>query len=166
MITNHKRVGKRLTRNTSRTEVTLPCRTRESMVHKPSPICKARTQNATDHTGFKCKSHIKHTTFTAHFSFDISYPQNVENQWKSRSYTFTRSWPPRDTFRRRQSLEYIRKAHRSLSLSPPLFLSLSLSPSLSFLFVFSLRSLLCFSFAYSCLSCPLCVKVCCSCVLS
>ena len=38
----------------------------------------------------------------------------MDNPWKSRSYTFTRSWPPRDTLRRRQSLEHIRKAHRRL----------------------------------------------------
>ena len=40
-----------------------------------------------DHTRFKCKSPIKHITFTTHLSIGFSHPQNMEHQWESRSCT-------------------------------------------------------------------------------
>ena len=67
------------------------------------------TQNVTDRTQCKCKSHIKQITFTAHLGFGFSYFQNIEHRRKSRSYTSSKSdmeittlseaWFPRDTLR-------------------------------------------------------------------
>ena len=59
--------------------------------HNNTSCCSNTTaiQNSTDQTRLKCKnhitSHVNHKTSAAHFRIG-SYPQNFQQQWKSRSY--------------------------------------------------------------------------------
>ena len=90
-ITNHKRVGKQLKRNTSRTEVTLPCRTRAWCTNRlPCVKHELQTPQITQDSSASVASNMLHSPHT--FSFDIACPQNIEHQWKSRSYTFSQVW--------------------------------------------------------------------------